>query len=397
MADRGEYYDMTQERPPYGLSLVMFGFLTIAVFNGGEVLAQVYFTFRRHRGLYFWSIVSATIGIFLYVIGFGTKFFVTRPGSGWVGLAFVIAGWVPMISCQSLALYSRLHLVMRNQRRLRWVFYMIIANAILFHTPIAVLIFLAETSPTLARVYTAYEKAELTAFSAQEFVISGLYIWETWKILKPPKSSPASPGGTTSNTARRMHSIRRHLIYVNVVVVALDATLLATQFSDHYRVQTTYKAFVYSVKLKLEFAILNRLVAATRSRRTGANTTAGGNNNNYDASDPPSADVFDGTTCSTRLGSLPTTGMSGGMQGTAAVSCSAGAHAKIVEADEEAGLQMVEENAVMKTTEVRIESHGRDEEAERREQYRRSQGSSHDSSQGSSRTSSEVRFAAAGF
>ncbi|KAH7052413.1 hypothetical protein B0J12DRAFT_572412 [Macrophomina phaseolina] len=380
---------MSQERPPYGLSLVMLGFLSIAFFNGIEVLVKVYFTFRRHRGLYFWSIVTATIGIYLYVIGFGTKFFIKRPGSGWVGLAFVIAGWIPMISCQSLALYSRLHLVMRRKRRLRYVFYMILGNAAVFHTPIAVLIFLAETSPARAAVYTAYEKAELTAFSVQECIISGLYIWETWKILKPPKaaSSPLA-------SARHMHSIRCHVIYVNLIVVALDATLLAAQFSNHYRVQTTYKAFVYSVKLKLEFAILNRLIAATKSRRGGKGAIGAG-------SDPPSAEVFDGTSCSTRLGSLQPTGMSktagASMQATAAVSCSAH-HPKVVEEDEEAALSVVvEENAVMKTTEVRIESHGRDEEIGRQDHVRASQGSFAESSLGSSRASSEVRFATAGF
>lgn len=363
----GEYADMSRERPGYVLSLVMMAFLAIAVFNGVEIIVRVFITFRRRGGLYFWSIVLATAGIFLYVVGFAVKFFVTEPGAGWIGLAFVIAGWVPMISCQSLALYSRLHMVVRDARKLRWVFYMIITNAVLFHTPTSVLIFLAETSDAMAAAYTAYEKTELTAFSIQECIISGLYIYETWKILKP----------ATTSSGRRMHGIRRHLIYVNVIVVALDATLLATQFADHYRVQTTYKAFVYSVKLKLEFAILNRLVAATRRKH-------------QQQDDPPSADVY-GTGASTRLGPLPqAAGMSGGMQGTAAVSCSA--NPKIAEDDEEATIAM-EENAVMKTTEVRIESHGRDEEIGNRDDSRASQASS----QVSSRASSEVQFAAAGY
>ncbi|KAH7042260.1 integral membrane protein [Macrophomina phaseolina] len=355
--DGSEYLKMTKERPPYGLSLVMMAFLAIAMFNGVEIIVKMFLTFQQRGGLYFWSILLATAGIFLYVIGFAVKFFVTKEGAPWVGLSFVVAGWVPMVSCQSLALYSRLHMVVRDERKLRWVFYMIITDAILFHTPTSLLIFLAETSQTMATVYTAYEKTELTAFSIQECIISGLYIYEASKTF-------LRPAAKSSKAGRRMRAIYRHLIYVNIIVVALDATLLATQYANHYRPQTTYKAFVYSVKLKLEFAILNRLVAAARNKKTAANY------------DPASAG-------STRLATLQT-GMSGGMQGTAAVSVSANPTVA-ADDDDEAAVGM-EENRVMKTTEVRVESHGRDEETELREEWARS-----------SRASSEIQFAAAGY
>ncbi|KAL0257997.1 hypothetical protein SLS55_007167 [Diplodia seriata] len=292
--DNSIFYEMSRELPPYGFACVMVAFLSIATFNGIDILIKVYFTFRRRSGLYFWSITLATLGIFFYVLGFIIKYFITVDVTRWIGLAFIIVGWVPMVSCQALALYSRLHLVIRDSRhlKLRAVLAMIVTNAVLFHVPTCVLVFMAETTPARANAYMAYEKVQVTFFTLQECIISGLYIYEACtKVLKPlpepiPTTTATAAARTTTTTAttttntsstlgldtyttnladrNTLRSIRRHLIYVNVVVVILDVVLLGTQFANFYRVQTTFKPFVYSVKLKLEFAILNRLIAAVR-------------------------------------------------------------------------------------------------------------------------------------
>lgn len=38
------------------------------------------------------------------------------------------------------------------------------------------------------------------------------------------------------------------------------------EYLDYYDLQTVYKAFVYSVKLKMEFRILNQLMEMTQKR-----------------------------------------------------------------------------------------------------------------------------------
>jgi hypothetical protein len=53
-----------------------------------------------------------------------------------------------------------------------------------------------------------------------------------------------------------------------VVIILLDITVLALEYSNLYDIQTSYKALTYSVKLKLEFSILNRLVELTKSTRS---------------------------------------------------------------------------------------------------------------------------------
>ncbi|KAH7010946.1 hypothetical protein B0J12DRAFT_747398 [Macrophomina phaseolina] len=78
---------------------------------------------------------------------------------------------------------------------------------------------------------------------------------------------------------------------LSLVIIAFLA--IAIFNSVKIIIKTTYKAFAYSVKLKLEFFVLNRLAAATRNKKTAAN---------YDP-------VF---TDSTRLATLQT-GISGGI------------------------------------------------------------------------------------
>ena len=99
--------------------------------------------------------------------------------------------------------------------------------------------------------YSIYEKIQVTIFCLQEFTISALYIQETVKTLRITKS-----------TGRGMvHRILlRHLIIVNAIVILLDAPILVFEYASYYVLQTSYKPMAYSVKLKLEFSILNRLV-----------------------------------------------------------------------------------------------------------------------------------------
>lgn len=41
---------------------------------------------------------------------------------------------------------------------------------------------------------------------------------------------------------------------------------MVLEYLDYYDLQTVYKAFVYSVKLKMEFRILNQLMEMTQKR-----------------------------------------------------------------------------------------------------------------------------------
>jgi hypothetical protein len=135
---------------------------------------------------------------------------------------------------------------------------MIIVDFFLFHVPTTVLFYGSNSSKSYLfySAYEIYEKIQITAFSLQEFIISALYIWEARKMLH-------SIGNIKKEEAR---SVMIHLIVVNVLMILMDITLLGTEYANEYSIEMTYKSTLYSIKLKLEFAILNRLRALVKSQ-----------------------------------------------------------------------------------------------------------------------------------
>jgi hypothetical protein len=132
---------------------------------------------------------------------------------------------------------------------------MIIANAILLQVPVVVLAFRAispdsKTSPDDG--FNIMEHIEVMGFCVQESILSSIYIWETVKLLR------LRPGGW-----RRRILIQ--LIIINVIILVLDVSVVAVEYAGFYSVQVLLKSAVYSVKLKLEYAILGKLIQITKS------------------------------------------------------------------------------------------------------------------------------------
>ncbi|EFY84817.1 integral membrane protein [Metarhizium acridum CQMa 102] len=234
-------------------------FVALALYNAIELNVVIFSSFRRFKGLYFWSFVAATNGIIPHSIGFLLKNVIGSHNYG-VYITLVAMGWVPMVTGQSLVLYSRLHLIFWNQLYLRLVLGMIIANAFILHTPIIILMYGSNSSPNNSWVhpYVVYEKIQVTMFFLQELIISAIYIKCCFSFFDVRDS-------LYGDGVRRM---RRHLLWVNILVILLDIPILCLEYADYYDMQTAYKAFVYSVKLKLEFRILNRLVEMTNERHS---------------------------------------------------------------------------------------------------------------------------------
>ena len=100
----------------------------------------------------------------------------------------------------------------------------------------------------------------MTGFTIQELIISGLYLRATRKILRPGKIFKR----------KKTSQVLKHLIWVNVFIIFLDAALLATEYANLFDIQTVFKAAVYSVKLRFELVVLNELVDVVG----GANSTS---------------------------------------------------------------------------------------------------------------------------
>ncbi|EXA30073.1 hypothetical protein FOVG_18487 [Fusarium oxysporum f. sp. pisi HDV247] len=52
---------------------------------------------------------------------------------------------------------------------------------------------------------------------------------------------------------------------MNIIIILVDIPILGLEYAGYYQLQTAYKAMAYSIKLKIEFRILNGLVDLTKT------------------------------------------------------------------------------------------------------------------------------------
>src|SRR5689334_6563583 len=108
----------------------------------------------------------------------------------------------------------------------------------------------------LGSPYMIWDKLQLTVFFVQETILSLIYIVETYKRLKH--------SAMLHHDENSRREVLHHLIWVNILVIALDISLLGLSYADFFYVQSAYKPCVYGVKLRVEFAILNRLISSVQ-------------------------------------------------------------------------------------------------------------------------------------
>jgi hypothetical protein len=247
----GESGPVEVSRP---IAMVIAGLFALACWNVLQILVSIINTFKRRRGLYFWSMVIATLGILVHALSTFLRYFALAPNFPMCVL--ICISWYSMVTGQSVVLYSRLHLVTNYDSYSRWVLGMIIFNFCVLHVPTTILFLGINLDvKSFIRPFNIYERVQLAGFAAQETIISGLYIWETMTSLRP----------VLAMKGRRGQKVVINLLVVNTLAVLLDAALLATEYTNHFDVQTTLKPVVYSIKLMLEFTVLNSLLLVIRT------------------------------------------------------------------------------------------------------------------------------------
>jgi len=226
----------------------------LASYNAFELSLLIFTTFHKYHGLYFWSMVTATCGIFPYVIGMEIMYFDQTFAANLPALIINNLGWISMVTAQSMVLYSRLGIVLgdQNSRILVFTRWMIIIDSFVFYTLATTIVFGMHYSndDTFDKGYIYIERLQMTGFCIQEFIISGLYIWKTLDILQAGEKKQA-------------HRTLWQLFVINVVIVALDVALLVLEYLGLASIQIAFKALAYAVKLKMEFAILSKLVESS--------------------------------------------------------------------------------------------------------------------------------------
>jgi hypothetical protein len=252
-------------------SMTIAALYGISIYSSIEILFSIFHQFKNRKGLYFWSMLVACISIPIHATAVLLRMFGLAPNAA---MCFVIVlGWWGMVTGQAVVLYSRLHLV-SDRKKIRWVLIMIATNFTVLHLPVSAL-YLAiniHTFTSLTKVFSIYEKIQLCGFFTQECIVSGIYIWEASRTLNP----------ILEFKGPREKKVIRHLILVNALVVAMDASLLVTEFTNNFEIQTTYKTVVYSIKLKLEFYVLNQLLLVIQNPTCTCSDSFSSNGHNVD-------------------------------------------------------------------------------------------------------------------
>lgn len=238
-----------------GISAVIF--MAIALYNAVELGLLIPLTFRQYRSLYFWSLLtSAILGVIPATLGQGLNFFHLEPL--WLAMFLSNFGFVMMVPNQSVVLYSRLHLVSQNTLILRMVRWVIVFSLFGIIIPVIVTNVVSSYRPDLkswVRAFSVIERLQLTWFATQESLISAVYIYDTIRLIQ------LSPAGD-----KRRHKILYELLAINVAAIVMDLALVILEYLGYYFTQVILKATVYSVKLKMEFAVLGMLVSIVLHR-----------------------------------------------------------------------------------------------------------------------------------
>ncbi|KAG2420179.1 hypothetical protein HFD88_004979 [Aspergillus terreus] len=226
-------------------------FTAIAWYNVMELFVMCFTTFRRYSGLYFWSLLVATTCILPFSVAYfliAFEIFVH-----YFTVTLVIIGWIGMVWGQSLVLWSRLHLMVRSRTLLRGTLAMIITTAIIFGLPASALEYAVNAihADNVTLAFNIMERIQLVGISLQEVILSVIYAWQACRLLKlGPKD--------------HFRGVLVQLLLVNLLMISLDAAVIAVQFANLYTIHVTLKAMAYSLKLKLEYAILGKLVDMSR-------------------------------------------------------------------------------------------------------------------------------------
>ena len=260
-------YSINEADPPNwrpGEDVAAGAFIGITLYVFVEVNVMIFRAFKKRQGLYFWSMQIGTLGILVETVGIILKYF-GSPSTDHIWplyTLFILIGWGAYTTAQSLVLYSRLHLVMRNQKIQRYVLYMIVSTIFTLVLPHAILMWPAYNTSDhhMSSLWSPREaivqRYTQLRYMVTESIISGLYIWSLAPLLR-----------LKSNVRQRRVMI--DLIYVNIVVIAFDILQVLLVYTNQLGFSQPVQSFSYILKLRLEFLVLNQLMDFAARGMTG--------------------------------------------------------------------------------------------------------------------------------
>lgn len=258
------------ERPKWlpGEELAASAFIAMTYLLVIEVNIEIHRVFRRRRGVYFWAVQIGSIGCAWDATGMILRYLVPNGKHVWILYTLMLTtGWAVYTVAQLTVLYSRLHLVCRNRDIQQRVFYMIVIVSPILIIADWITIWPAwNPDPKVTDKWSApaaiVERIAQLGFSSLEVTINVIYMISLIRLLK-----------LKSNVRQRQ--VMLDLVYVIIIVTTIDVLNIILVYVNRTGISHPIQTFGYALKLRLEFTVLNQLMAVAargvvRNRKTFA-------------------------------------------------------------------------------------------------------------------------------
>ena len=141
-----------------------------------------------------------------------------------------------------------MNLVVQNPLILKCALAAIIVDGLLFHTPVVVFSF-GMSGPSYAfwfRPMQIVERIQVVGFLLQEFALSTVYTWSAAELLR--------------HRATEVHrNLFIALLFAQVFTFLADTAMVVLDHVDMFTLKASLHPFIYAIKLKIEFIVLNQL------------------------------------------------------------------------------------------------------------------------------------------
>jgi hypothetical protein len=217
-------YGVTADTVLPGTTYVVVGaFVAMGFLCTFELIPIIWTSFKRRNGLYFWAIVVATLGSFLFNLG--TTIYIYNLSNGTkailgVTTAINTLGYLIYIPAEFTVLYSRLHILAASQKTLRFVGILAAAEYALFTIPNAVLSIGASTisTPAFDISYSYFQRIEIVGYTITEIIFSIVYIRHTLRMW----GTGAEP---------KVKKILKWCLCANILVILLDIVTVVFEYT----------------------------------------------------------------------------------------------------------------------------------------------------------------------
>lgn len=216
-------------------------------------IVHIHHAFHQRKGLHFWAMQIGSLGCFFDVSGLLVRNVVRNSVRVWPWYTFpAMVGWAVYTVAQLVVLYSRLHLVVRNETIQRCVF---LAIAVI--SPILIVTDWITTRPAWNPAITdrgsvvdaIVERVAQLGFSIVEVSISVVHATSLIRTLRLKSSV-------------RQRRVMWDLIYVNALAISFDILNTVLVYVNRVGISRPIQTLTYALKLRLDL-VLNQLMAVT--------------------------------------------------------------------------------------------------------------------------------------